>query len=70
MNERRRRAAAGGGSRGFISGVGGSEHCDVITYTSVVDKHRCDESGETSGEQRSDESDELLKIQNSFLTCG
>lgn len=66
MNERRRRAAAGGGSRGFISGVGGSEHCVVITYTSVMEKHRCDESGETSGEQRSDESDELLKIQNSF----
>lgn len=64
MNERRRRAAAGGGSRGFISGVGGSEHCDVIAYTLVVDEH--DESGETSGEQRSDESDELLKIQNSF----
>lgn len=49
-----------------LSGVGGSEHCDVIAYTSVVDEHRCDESGETSGEQRSDESDELLKIQNSF----
>ena len=60
VNERRRCAAAGGGSRGFISGVMRSERCDVITYTS------CDESGEASGEQRSDESDEPLKIQNSF----